>query len=257
MLLNTVLLIESKAEDACTQKNTLDDSTFATPDDKIGCQYGSGWEGKWDSFITDVNQQDGKVSLKLYWKKLVSRKRPDCVFKIEMDITGGKTKVFITPFPTAVTVVDKMPKCKSESYNITIQVQNLKYSGIKTEDICYQATKEVKYEAPEECPNVSNEDKSQVVTNQPGHLNTATAAIAGGVGGGFILLIALMALGVWLYKKGQRDGVAQQMERESQKDAQRLEMNKETNDVYGTYGESGEGDYNIVEDTNPYYEARD
>ena len=35
------------------------------------------------------------------------------------------------------------------------------------------------------------------------------------------------------------------------------EMNKETNDVYGTYGESGEGDYNIVEDTNPYYGAGD
>ena len=36
-----------------------------------------------------------------------------------------------------------------------------------------------------------------------------------------------------------------------------MEINTDINDVYGTYGECGEGDYNIVEDNNPDYEAGD
>ena len=73
-----------------------------------------------------------------------------------------------------------------------------------------------------------------------------TKTIAG-IGGGCALAVTItimIALGVWLYKKRQRATEAEEME-----------MNKDINDVYGTYGVCGEGEYNIVEDNNPYYEA--
>ena len=47
------------------------------------------------------------------------------------------------------------------------------------------------------------------------------------------------------------------MKRQRVVEAEEMEMNKYINDVYGTYGECGERDYNIVEDTNPDYEAGD
>ena len=69
--------------------------------------------------------------------------------------------------------------------------------------------------------------------------------IAGSAGGGLILAIGSIVLGVWLYRKKQTALEAD------------MEMNTDINDIYGTYGECGEGDYNIVEDNNPYYEAAD
>ena len=85
--------------------------------------------------------------------------------------------------------------------------------------------------------------------NLPTVENTSTSQvplIAGAAGGGLLLVIGVIALGVWLYKK-----------RKSAAEAEEMEMNTDINDVYGTYGECGEGDYNIVEDNNPYYEAGD
>ena len=74
----------------------------------------------------------------------------------------------------------------------------------------------------------------------------AVPLIAGAACGGLLLTIGGIVLGVWLYRKRQRASEAEEME-----------MNKDINDIYGTYGECGEGDYNIVEDNNPYYEAGD
>ena len=73
-----------------------------------------------------------------------------------------------------------------------------------------------------------------------------TKTIAG-IGGGCafaVILTIMIALGVCMYKKRQRAAETEEME-----------MNKDINDVYGTYGVCGEGDYNIVEDNNPYYET--
>ena len=74
--------------------------------------------------------------------------------------------------------------------------------------------------------------------------DTKTIAGIGGVCALAVILSIMIALGVCMYKKRQRAAKAEEME-----------MNKDINDVYGTYGVCGEGDYNIVEDNNPYYET--
>ena len=148
-----------------------------------------------------------------------------------------------------------MKKCESKTYNITIQVNNDKSAGIRRENICYKASKQVRYEAQEDCPNASKDNQAERDTNQqiPDISSTSqtfpkttstqenntnissvppipVAAIAGGAGGGLVLVIALSALGVKLFRRRQRAVEVEEME-----------MNTDINNIYGTYGECGGG----------------
>ena len=147
----------------------------------------------------------------------------------------------------SITSTTKLPTTTTVSTTTTTPIMSRK----TTRKTVSTSAKEVDQRIDTNFPGLSTISAENPNNNLPliPAANTSSSQvplIAGAACGGLLLTIGVIALGVWLYKK-----------RKSAAEAEEMEMNTDINDVYGTYGECGEGDYNIVEDNNPYYEAGD
>ena len=225
---------------ACTDKEFQDVVQRDYGVEICNQEKGAGWKGKLDHYFEDYKTL--KINLRSHNGSSPLLVLRDCVARIEFFVNEKEEYSLHTgiSIQSSVTIYLNEDNCNQNPKPPVLKIRITNILEKKVKVSCFEARK-ILYDVPK-C-----ELKEKQPTATPSKKTSfSVPIITGAAGGGLLLVIALIALGVWLYKKRQRAAEAEEME-----------MNADINDVYGTYGECGEGDYNIVEDTNPNYETAD